>query len=198
MQHCSEQFFFNTSVSSKVWPIFRSSRPELFCKKKACNFIKKKTLTQVFSCEFCQISRNTFFHRTPPAAAFEFSYLKLDKNLKVRPVFFSKATSTVYCYFTCSLFNFFTEKEYNSKVVFSYFTERTNSCKTLGIINWFFSYIISRWNSLDKKIHSMKAKSNNTVLDYSRKPHIWFLTAEAVARRCSVKKMFSQISQNSQ
>ena len=151
MQHCSEQFFFNTSVSSKVWPIFRSSRPELFCKKEAFNFIKKKTLTQVFSCEFCQISRNTFFHRTPPVAAFEFSYLKLDKNLKVRPVFFSKGTSTVYCYFTCSLFNFFTEKEYNSKVVFSYFTERTNSCKTLGIINWFSSYIISRLNSLDKK-----------------------------------------------
>ena len=27
----------------------------------ACNFIKKETLAQVFSCEFCQISRITFF-----------------------------------------------------------------------------------------------------------------------------------------
>ena len=27
----------------------------------ACNFIKKETLAQVFSCEFCQISKNTFF-----------------------------------------------------------------------------------------------------------------------------------------
>ena len=27
----------------------------------ACNFIKKETLTQVFSCEFCEISKNTFF-----------------------------------------------------------------------------------------------------------------------------------------
>ena len=27
----------------------------------ACNFIKKKTLAQVFSCEFCEISKNTFF-----------------------------------------------------------------------------------------------------------------------------------------
>ena len=26
-----------------------------------CNFIKKKTLAQVFSCEFCEISKNTFF-----------------------------------------------------------------------------------------------------------------------------------------
>ena len=27
---------------------------------EACNFIKKKTLAQVFSCEFCEISKNTF------------------------------------------------------------------------------------------------------------------------------------------
>ena len=27
----------------------------------SCNFIKKETPTQVFSCEFCEISKNTFF-----------------------------------------------------------------------------------------------------------------------------------------
>ena len=27
---------------------------------EACNFIKKETLTHVFSCEFCEISKNTF------------------------------------------------------------------------------------------------------------------------------------------
>ena len=32
-------------------------------------FIKKETLAQVFSCEFCEISKNTFFHRTPLVAA---------------------------------------------------------------------------------------------------------------------------------
>ena len=26
-----------------------------------CNFIKKDTLAQVFSCEFCKISKNTLF-----------------------------------------------------------------------------------------------------------------------------------------
>ena len=26
-----------------------------------CNFIKKETLTQVFFCEFCEISKNTVF-----------------------------------------------------------------------------------------------------------------------------------------
>ena len=32
-------------------------------------FIKKETLTQMFSCDFCGISKNTFFHRTPSVAA---------------------------------------------------------------------------------------------------------------------------------
>ena len=28
---------------------------------------KKETLTHLFCCEFCEISKNTFFLRTPPA-----------------------------------------------------------------------------------------------------------------------------------
>ena len=32
---------------------------------EACNFIKKEALAQVFSCEFCEISKNTFSYRTP-------------------------------------------------------------------------------------------------------------------------------------
>ena len=32
---------------------------------KACNFIKKETLAQVFSYEFCEISKSTYFYRTP-------------------------------------------------------------------------------------------------------------------------------------
>ena len=32
-------------------------------------FIKKETLAQVISCEFCEISVNTFFYRTPLVAA---------------------------------------------------------------------------------------------------------------------------------
>ena len=34
-------------------------------------FIKKETLTQVSSCKFCDISKNTSFHRTPLVAASE-------------------------------------------------------------------------------------------------------------------------------
>ena len=37
------------------------------------NFIKKETLTQVFSCEFCEIFENNFFYRTPSEAASGFS-----------------------------------------------------------------------------------------------------------------------------
>ena len=37
---------------------------------EACNFIKKETLAQVFSSEFCEISKKNFSYRTPTAAAF--------------------------------------------------------------------------------------------------------------------------------
>ena len=36
---------------------------------EAFNFIKKETLAQVFSCEFCEFFTNTFLHRAPPVAA---------------------------------------------------------------------------------------------------------------------------------
>ena len=44
--------------------------PESFLVKlRALNFIKKEALAQVFSCKFCEISKNTFSYRTPPVAA---------------------------------------------------------------------------------------------------------------------------------
>ena len=36
---------------------------------EVCNFIKKEPLPQVFSYEFCEIFKNTFFYGTPPLAA---------------------------------------------------------------------------------------------------------------------------------
>ena len=87
--------FFMTYLPSQVVKVckgfntFRSSRPEVFCKKgvprdfskftrkhlcqrlffnqaaglspQACNFIKKKSLAQMLSCELCKISKHTFF-----------------------------------------------------------------------------------------------------------------------------------------
>ena len=62
---------------------YRSSCPEMFCRKGVLRnftkftgkhlrqslFFNKETLAHVFSCEFCEISKNTFFDRTPPVAA---------------------------------------------------------------------------------------------------------------------------------
>ena len=96
----------------------RSIRPEVFCRKgvlrnfakftgkhlrqsllfnkvaglrpKACNFIKKEILEQVLSCEFCGISKNTFFYRTPLVAA---SVLKISEwRIKL-----------VYCFYIFSI-----------------------------------------------------------------------------------------------
>ena len=62
---------------------YRSSRPEVLCRKGVLRnsgkftgkhlcqslFFNKVALTQVFSCEFCKISKNVFFYKTPPVPA---------------------------------------------------------------------------------------------------------------------------------
>ena len=40
-----------------------------FSVKKACKLYLKKTLVQVFSCEFCEIFKRTFFYGTLPVTA---------------------------------------------------------------------------------------------------------------------------------
>ena len=41
--------------------------------KKACNFIKKETLAQVFSCKFYEIFKNTFLTEHPRTTASVFN-----------------------------------------------------------------------------------------------------------------------------
>ena len=56
-RRCSvEKMFLKTSQNSQKNPCARVS-------------FLVKLLAQVFSCEFCKIFKNTFFHRTPPVAA---------------------------------------------------------------------------------------------------------------------------------
>ena len=79
---------------------FRSSRPEVFCKKGVLrNLTKfagrplclrpatllKEILVQGFSCEFCEISKNTFLYKTPLLAAF--NYKRLKRIIKFRNYF---------------------------------------------------------------------------------------------------------------
>ena len=79
-------FYYNHSTTNEISKNFPaggryrntqcwSSCPEVFYKNflnftenHLCNFIKKETLAQVFFCGFCQISKNTFLHRTPLVA----------------------------------------------------------------------------------------------------------------------------------
>ena len=86
--------------------LFRSSSPDVFCEKgvlrnfakftgkhlcqslvfnkvagTVCNFTKKEILAQVFSSEFCEISKNTLFCRTPLVAS---SVYSLSSNQKLR------------------------------------------------------------------------------------------------------------------
>ena len=68
--------FFKKGVLRNFRKINRKTPvPESLFKIKlqadACNFIKRETLAQVFSCEFCEISKNNFSYRTPPMAASE-------------------------------------------------------------------------------------------------------------------------------
>ena len=60
----------------KVFLEISQNSPENTC---AGVSYKKETLVQVFSCEFCEISNNTFLQRTPLVAA---SYLTFFNNLR--------------------------------------------------------------------------------------------------------------------
>ena len=52
-------------------------------KIKFITLFKKKALAQVFSCEFCEIFKNTFFNRTPTVAASRYLLLKVQTYFKL-------------------------------------------------------------------------------------------------------------------
>ena len=92
---CCCSYSKKTELISQLSSTNRSSRPEVFCKKgvlgnfakfigkhlsqslfinkvaglRPATLLKKEALRQVFSYEFCEISKNTFFYRTPLVAA---------------------------------------------------------------------------------------------------------------------------------
>ena len=57
--------------------------------KEACNFFKKEPLAQVFSCEFCEISKNTFLTEHVWTTASNLLWLNFAPNLKVIKTFVS-------------------------------------------------------------------------------------------------------------
>ena len=65
-------FFFSWSRSSRSEVFYKEDVLRNFAKftgKYLCQNLFFKTLARVFSCEFCEVSKNTFLHRTPLVAA---------------------------------------------------------------------------------------------------------------------------------
>ena len=64
-------------VFLKIWQISQEKAcvPVFFLIKLQAlgtTLLKKENQVQVFSCEFCEIFKNTFFYRIPPVAASEY------------------------------------------------------------------------------------------------------------------------------
>ena len=125
--HLHFEYIFDwngTNVYSKIYfgITERSSRQELFCEKGVHRILQNsrentcarvsfliKTLAQVFSCEFCEISKNTFSYRTPLVAASVLSILTL-KQMNILsgivvflPDFLIKFWKKKLCVLLCSI-----------------------------------------------------------------------------------------------
>ena len=59
--HDPEAVVQRCSVKQVFLEISQISQENICCQTQACNFIKKETLAQVFSCEIREIYKNTFF-----------------------------------------------------------------------------------------------------------------------------------------
>ena len=64
---------------------YEKQPPEVFCKKKAppATLLKKETLAQVFSCEFCEISKNNFSQNTSGRLLLGYVILYMGKNCAI-------------------------------------------------------------------------------------------------------------------
>ena len=64
---------------------------------EACNFIKKETLTKLFSCEFCEISKDIFFTEHLWVTASDPTSSLIRYFPKCSPIFFF----LIFCLFVC-------------------------------------------------------------------------------------------------
>ena len=56
----SSLYSVDNNLDQVIWNASQKQKPDMLC-PEACNFIKKETLAaQVFSCEFCETSKNNF------------------------------------------------------------------------------------------------------------------------------------------
>ena len=70
VRRCSvKKVFLEISQNSKENTCARVSFLIKFASHRSATLLKKETLTQVFSCKFCEISKDNFSYRIPPVAA---------------------------------------------------------------------------------------------------------------------------------
>ena len=76
-QSTDRSSYLRCSVKKVFLEISQNSRENTCARASTCNYVKMETLAQVFSCEFCNISKNTFFHRIvlEPASTLTFQWL---------------------------------------------------------------------------------------------------------------------------
>ena len=97
---------------------------------KACNFIEKESVAQMFSYEFCEISNNTSLHRTPLVAASEL-FSKIVVPSKYYKSYHMRISQLIYTYKSISFAIFLTYLKNNflfpcaARVSFEYFPLET-------------------------------------------------------------------------
>ena len=90
--------------------------------ENTCDRVSVLTLAQMFSCEFCKISKNTFSYRTPKVAASAKAFCKIYNKIPVRPSLLNKDNVTTEAVvWRCSVKKLFLK-------IFAKFTEKKHLC----------------------------------------------------------------------
>ena len=71
------------SVKKLLLEISQNSQENTWARVSILIKLQKENLAQVLSCEFCEISKNTFSYRTPPEAASALRQMESDKREKL-------------------------------------------------------------------------------------------------------------------
>ena len=110
-------FFFDIIYLDRFYTIQKATLVSVYKKIQTgllkCNFIKKETLAQVFSCEFCEIFKSTFFYGAPLVAASDHNVdtflLLLQASVKtsMSSTFLVLAVIWLIFFFLHILYNFF-------------------------------------------------------------------------------------------
>ena len=81
--YTTEAVFQRCSVEKVFLEISQNSQENTFARFSFSIKLQAETLSQVFFCEFCEISESTFFHRTPLVAASNTRLNTMESTIKL-------------------------------------------------------------------------------------------------------------------